>query len=266
MGAPGSYNNLGYTVANVFDDNLTTYFDGPNSSNGNGCWAQVFGTGNEQGHHPNQLLSAVRLSRRMVGGIFQRCKVAGFRRYSSAPPRWGRNPPPACSRLRTSNPRRFAMSAIFHPMTDGATWPSWSFMAICFPLPPLGPPTGLIASALSLSQSTSPGTLSLMRQPTTVKRTRSSGGPYTTVATGVTGTGFADTGLSSSTSYYVVGAANTGGVSGNWMQVSAITQGPPTITAPALGEPVNGRRKHYATGGPPAARGRSEPDLRLVDD
>ena len=129
------------------------------------------------------------------------------------------------------------MSAIFRPTTDGATWPSWSFMAICFPLPRLAP-TGLIAGAVSRSQINI--TWNVVTNATTynVKRATTSGGPYTTVATGVTGTGFADTGLSSSTSYYyVVSAANTGGVSGNSMQVSAMTQGPPTVATAASATP-----------------------------
>ena len=46
VGTSGSYNNSGNTITNVFDNNLTTFFDGPNTSYGNGCWAGLdFGAG-----------------------------------------------------------------------------------------------------------------------------------------------------------------------------------------------------------------------------
>ncbi|EFM08879.1 glycoside hydrolase family 5 [Paenibacillus curdlanolyticus YK9] len=65
-----------------------------------------------------------------------------------------------------------------------------------------------------------------------VKRATSSGGPYTTVATGVTGTTYTNTGLTNGTAYYyVVSAVNSAGESANSAQASATpTSGstPPT--------------------------------------
>ncbi|MFC5470743.1 glycoside hydrolase family 44 protein, partial [Cohnella suwonensis] len=95
------------------------------------------------------------------------------------------------------------------------------------PTPPSAP-TGLTATAgnaqASLSWSASAGATSY-----NVKRATTSGGPYTTVATGVTATGYADTGLSNGTTYYyVVSAANAVGESANSSQVSA-TPSVPTI-------------------------------------
>ncbi|MFC5472328.1 glycoside hydrolase family 48 protein, partial [Cohnella suwonensis] len=89
-------------------------------------------------------------------------------------------------------------------------------------------PVGLTATAgnaqASLSWSASAGATSY-----NVKRATTSGGPYTTVATGVTATGYADTGLSNGTTYYyVVSAANAVGESANSSQVSA-TPSVPTI-------------------------------------
>ena len=56
----------------------------------------------------------------------------------------------------------------------------------------------------------------------TVKRATSSGGPYSTVATGVTGTSFTNSGLASGTTYYyVVFAVNAGGTSPSSNQLSA---------------------------------------------
>nr|WP_233516805.1 glycoside hydrolase family 6 protein [Paenibacillus curdlanolyticus] len=65
-----------------------------------------------------------------------------------------------------------------------------------------------------------------------VKRATTSGGPYTTVATGVTATSYTNTGLASGTTYYyVVSAVNSAGESANSAQASATT--PAVVTVPA---------------------------------
>ena len=76
-------------------------------------------------------------------------------------------------------------------------------------------PTGLAASSgpgakkISLTWTASSGATSY-----NVKRSLVSGGPYTTIATGVTTTSYANTGLSSGTTYYyVVSAVNSAGES-----------------------------------------------------
>nr|WP_231885142.1 glycoside hydrolase family 6 protein [Paenibacillus elgii] len=61
-----------------------------------------------------------------------------------------------------------------------------------------------------------------------VKRATRSGGPYTTVATGVTATNYTDTGLNNGATYYfVVSALNRWGESANSVQVDAAPQGKP---------------------------------------
>ncbi|MEK0317207.1 Kelch repeat-containing protein [Cohnella sp. 56] len=60
-----------------------------------------------------------------------------------------------------------------------------------------------------------------------IKRSTTAGGPYTTIATAVTGTTYNDTGLTSGTKYYyVVTAVNTSGESGNSNEVNAIPTAP----------------------------------------
>ncbi|MFC3802738.1 kelch repeat-containing protein [Cohnella sp. GCM10012308] len=55
-----------------------------------------------------------------------------------------------------------------------------------------------------------------------IKRSTTEGGPYTTIATSVTGTTYTDIGLTNGTKYYyVVTATNTGGESGNSNEASA---------------------------------------------
>ena len=83
-------------------------------------------------------------------------------------------------------------------------------------------PTGLTAATgnaqVTLSWNALSGATSY-----NVKRSLLSGGPYTTVATGVTGTSYHDSGLANGTTYYyVVSAVNAGGESANSSQVSAL--------------------------------------------
>jgi len=86
-------------------------------------------------------------------------------------------------------------------------------------------PTGLTATAgnaqVALSWAASSGATSY-----TVKRATTSGGPYTTVATGVTATSYTNTGLTNGTTYYyVVSATNSAGESTNSSQTSATPTG-----------------------------------------
>jgi fibronectin type 3 domain-containing protein len=85
-------------------------------------------------------------------------------------------------------------------------------------------PTGLTATAgnaqVSLTWNASSGATSY-----NVKRSTTSGGPFTTIATGVTSTSFTNTGLTNGTTFFfVVSAVNSAGESGNSNQASATPQ------------------------------------------
>ena len=90
------------------------------------------------------------------------------------------------------------------------------------PSPP-APPAGLTASAgtkkkIVLNWSASAGATSYH-----VKRATVSGGPYSTVATGITATSYTNSGLTSGTTYYyVVSAVGSGGESADSSQASAV--------------------------------------------
>ncbi|GGI46489.1 hypothetical protein GCM10008018_17350 [Paenibacillus marchantiophytorum] len=102
-------------------------------------------------------------------------------------------------------------------------------------LPMLTAPTGLTAMSGS-SQVTLSWTASTGATSYNVKRATTSGGPYTTVATGVSGTSYSNTGLTNGTTYYyVVSAANSAGESLNSAQVSAMPQAGVTIPATPTG-------------------------------
>jgi hypothetical protein len=79
IGTPGSYNNLGNTITNVFDGNLATYFDAPSSTGGNGCWA-----GLDLGAGVTKVITQIRYCprstnpNRMPGGVFQGANSADF--------------------------------------------------------------------------------------------------------------------------------------------------------------------------------------------
>ncbi|MEK0312686.1 Kelch repeat-containing protein [Cohnella sp. 56] len=80
-----------------------------------------------------------------------------------------------------------------------------------------------------------------------VKRSTTAGGPYTTIATGVTGTTYNDNGLTNGTKYYyVVTAVNTGGESGNSNEASAIPTAPVSASRALLTiHLVGGAEKEY---------------------
>jgi alpha-N-arabinofuranosidase len=107
-------------------------------------------------------------------------------------------------------------------MTDSAVASATFTITAPPPVVP-APPTGLTATRLNqkgriqLSWTASSGATSY-----TVKRSLTSGGPYSNVATGVTSTSYTNSGQSSGvTYYYVVAAVNSAGSSGNSNQASA---------------------------------------------
>ena len=89
------------------------------------------------------------------------------------------------------------------------------------------PPTGLTAGPASATQvnlawNAVPGATGY-----NVKRSTTSGGPYTTVSSGQTPTSLNNTGLTAGTRYYYVASAQYGGTeSGNTTEVSSVPSGP----------------------------------------
>lgn len=111
-------------------------------------------------------------------------------------------------------------------------------------LTPPPAPTGLAASPgnnqVSLSWNASSGATSY-----SVKRATTSGGPYATIAPGVTSTSYTDTtAVNGTTYYYVVSAVNAAGESPDSSEVSATPQAPTAPAAPTnLTATASGKKK-----------------------
>ena len=72
IGTLGSYNNDGNTRELAMDWDMTTYFDGPNSSNGSNCWVGLdFGSGVSNVINQIEYCPRFDIPQRMVGGVFQ---------------------------------------------------------------------------------------------------------------------------------------------------------------------------------------------------
>jgi acid phosphatase type 7 len=110
------------------------------------------------------------------------------------------------------------------------------------------PPTGLAATAgnnqVSLAWNASAGASTY-----NVKRSASSGGPYSTIATDVASTSFVDmTVINGTTYYYVVSAVNAAGEGANSSEASATPQAPTAPAAPTnLTAAPGGKRKIVLT-------------------
>jgi hypothetical protein len=100
-------------------------------------------------------------------------------------------------------------------------------------------PTGLTATAVSSSQINLSWSASTGATSYNVKQATVSGGPYTTIASGVTATNYSNTGLTPSTTYYyVVSAVNTSGESPNSSEKSATTSSGGGVVLLSQGRPV----------------------------
>lgn len=218
IGSPGSYQGLGATIVNVFDDGLRNFYD---AANGSGDWA---GLDLGEGHVINQVRYCPRsgFASRMVGGTFQGANVADFSNgvvtlftIATAPPSGvltsqAINNPGAFRYVRYRGPTGGSCNVAevqFHGMASAPAAPA--------------APTGLTATAtngqVALSWTT-PATATSLN----VKRATNSGGPYTTIAPGVTITSHTDTTAAYGvTYYYVVSASNDLSESTNSLEASA---------------------------------------------
>jgi len=216
IGTPGSWGNLGNTVANVFDGNLNTYFDGPDAS---GDWAGLdFGAGVSNIITQIQFCPRNTFAARMVGGIFQGANDPNF---TSTVTLFTVTATPALGVMtvqQITNAAAFRYVRYYGPANANCNVAEIEFD---------GFPSTIPAAPAGLTATPGDGQISLAWQPVggavayNVKRSVANGGPYTLIA-GTPTTNYLDPSLANGTLYYfVTSATNAAGESLDSMPVAA---------------------------------------------
>jgi glucuronoarabinoxylan endo-1,4-beta-xylanase len=226
IGTAGSWNNSGNTIAKVFDNNLSTFFDAPD---GNGAWAGLdFGVGVSNVITRIKYCPRTGNESRMVGGIFQGANQADF---SDAVTLFTVATQPATgvfTSVNVNNASAFRYVRYLSPNGGFGNVAEVEFYGYQFTSEPvLSAPSGLIAAAVSSSQ------INLVWNGLTnatsynVKRSLTNGGSYAIIASGVTATNYADSGLAGGTLYYyVVSAVVAGSETPDSVQAATATVSP----------------------------------------
>ena len=239
IGTPGSWNNQGNTIANVFDGNLGTFFDGPDAS---GDWAGLdFGSGVSNVITQIQYCPRAGYVSRMVGGIFQGANDASFSVPTtlftvSVTPVQG-----VMTVQAISNTNAFRYVRYYGPANGNCNVAEVEFDGLAaVPAPPAAP--------ASLSAVAGDGQVLLNWTPSSgasgyyIKRSITNGTGYATVG-GSASTNFTDSTVANGTLYYfVTTATNAGGESPNSVQVAVR---PVSFTPPQLGLSLNGGQLQF---------------------
>ena len=233
IGTAGSYNNAGNTIAKVFDGNLTTFFDAPNSTGGSNCWAGMdFGAGVSNFVTQIKYCPRATFGSRMINGMFQGANDPGFTNLVTLFTVTAQPSDGVMTVQLVNNTNIFRYVRYLSPVGGWGNVAEVEFDGtVLLPAPPAAP-TDLTAIAgntqVTLSWSASASATSY-----NIKRSITNGGPYS-VAANVAGLAFTNTGLASGTNYYfVITATNAAGVSTNSLQVSArpVSATPPQLTS-----------------------------------
>lgn len=215
IGSTGSYNSLGATITNVYDNALGNFYD---AANGSGDWAGLdLGVSNvitQIKYSPRANFAS-----RMVGGQFQGANVANFSNgvvtlftVTTAPPDIA---PGTLTTQTINNANAFRYVRYIGATNTSCNVGEVQFFGNASPATvPVAPP-GLNATPgnaqVLLNWAVPAATTSFK-----LKRSLVSGGSYTTIATGITTTAYLDLGLTNFTTYYyVLSAVNATGESTN---------------------------------------------------
>ena len=221
IGTSGSWSNSGNTKSNVFDGNLSTYFDAPDPS---GDWAGLdLGAANQNIATLIRYCPRATWAGRMVAGLFQGANASDF---SDAATLWtvGFVPPDgSLTTVALTNRTRFRYLRYLSPANGSCNVAEVQFYGGTNPPAPanLGALPGL--NQIALTWDPFPGVAC------TVLRSANSGGPYTVIATNIASAAFSDTSVTTGqTYYYVVSAVNPVGLaSPNSSEAAATPTGPP---------------------------------------
>lgn len=220
IGTPGSFNNLGSTIACVFDDELQNFYDAASAS---GQWAGLdLGAGVSAVVNQVAYCPRAGFPSRMVGGKFQGSDTADF--SSGVTDLFTITTAPAEGVLTTqtvSNPAAFRYLRYLGPNNGFCNVAEVRFHGAISGLATPAAPVGLSATPavgqVDLVWTASPGATAYQ-----VKRATTTGGPYVIVGQ-PDGPTFRDSFgiVDGVTYYYVVTALNSAGVSGISGQTAA---------------------------------------------
>jgi hypothetical protein len=223
IGTSGSWSSDGDTITNVFDNNLATFFDGPDAS---GDWVGLdFGAGMSNVINQIDYCPRSGFESRMVGGIFQGANQANF---SGAVTLYTVTNQPAtgvftpASFTNTSGFRYVRYLSAANGFCNVAELQFYGYPVF---IPTV--PGGFSALAVSSSQINLTWNAISNAASYNLCRSLTDGGPYAVIASGLTATNYQDTGLAGGTIYYYVVSAMYGGnQSVESVQATAITVSP----------------------------------------
>jgi hypothetical protein len=231
IGTSGSYDNDGDVIADVFDNNLGTFFDGPDSS---GDWVGLdFGAGASNIINQIAYCPRINYASRMEGGQFQGSSVSNF--SSGVVTLFTVSPtiPPAYSVFTfqpITNYTAFRYVRYLGPTGGECNVAEIKFFGNSYAASLPAVPTNVTATAgnaqVVLGWSASPNAASY-----NVMRSTTSGSGFTTIA-GPVAANYADSAVTNGVRYYyLVSATNGVGGSANSVQVSAqpVSTTPPQI-------------------------------------
>ncbi|MBN1605730.1 MAG: fibronectin type III domain-containing protein [Polyangiaceae bacterium] len=220
IGTSGSYDSLGTTKELAFDGSLRNLFDGPES---------VSWTGLDLGEGVRSVLSRVKyaprehLGGRMVGGKLQGSSTPDFSGDATDLFTVSDQPPDGVLTAQpVTSTKSFRYLRYVSPTGGYGHVAEVQFLGTVSGLNTPATPVDLDASRSRANEATVHWGSVAGAERYHLKRSTTSGGPHTIVASGAF-TGFTDRGLSSSTSYYyVVSAVNKMGESADSSEVSLL--------------------------------------------
>ena len=224
IGTAGSWNNSGNTIAKVFDNNLSTFFDGPT---GNGCWVGLdFGAGVSNVITQINYCPRSGYESRMVGGIFQGANQASFSDAVTLGTVGTQPPSGGFTSMTVTDATAFRYVRYLSPDGGYGNVAELEFYGHPFSISAQSP-SGLVATAASTSQISLVWNTFSNAVSYNVKRSITNGGPYAVIATGVSVTNYLDSGLAGGTRYYyVVSAMVSTNETPDSVQTSAATLSP----------------------------------------
>ena len=195
IGSSGSWGDSGNTTTNVFDGNLTTFYDAVNDT---GDWAGLdLGSGAAATVTQIKYCPRPGFASRMVDGQFQGSNVADFSSgvttlftVTSAPPEG------TMTVQAVTNASSFRYLRYIGPANAYCNVAEVEFYTVV-PSAPTNLTAAPGSAQITLSWSAVSGATGY-----TVQRSAASGGSYSTLATGISGASYTDTGLANGATWY----------------------------------------------------------------